>query len=34
MPNTYGIQAVPSKVHDVTFNPDYAFTPEYWYLTK
>jgi peptide/nickel transport system substrate-binding protein len=34
MPNNYGIQAVSSKLHNVTFNPDYAFTPEYWYLTK
>jgi peptide/nickel transport system substrate-binding protein len=34
MPDNYGIQAVSTKVHNVTFNPDYAFTPEYWYLTK
>ena len=33
-PSNYGIQAVSSKLHNVTFNPDYAFTPEYWYLTK
>jgi peptide/nickel transport system substrate-binding protein len=34
MPENYGIQAVSTKVHNVTFNPDYTFTPEYWYLTK
>jgi peptide/nickel transport system substrate-binding protein len=34
MPVNYGIQAVSSKLHNVTFNPDYVFTPEYWYLTK
>ncbi|HEY3954691.1 MAG TPA: ABC transporter substrate-binding protein [Streptosporangiaceae bacterium] len=34
MPENYGIQAVSSKLHNVTFNPDFAFTPEYWYLTK
>ena len=34
MPNNYGIWAVSSKLHNVTFNPDYAFTPEYWYFTK
>jgi peptide/nickel transport system substrate-binding protein len=34
MPNNYSVQAVSSKVHNVTFNPDFTFTPEYWYLTK
>jgi peptide/nickel transport system substrate-binding protein len=34
MPTNYGIQAVSSKLHNVTFNPDFVFTPEYWYLTK
>jgi peptide/nickel transport system substrate-binding protein len=34
MPENYGIQAVSSKVHNVVYNPDFAWTPEYWYLTK
>jgi peptide/nickel transport system substrate-binding protein len=34
MPQNYGIQAVSTKVHNVVFNPDYAWTPEYWYMTK
>jgi peptide/nickel transport system substrate-binding protein len=33
-PANYGIQATSTNLHDVTYNPDYAFTPEYWYLTK
>jgi peptide/nickel transport system substrate-binding protein len=34
MPNLYNIQTVDKKLHNVTFNPLYAFTPEYWYFTK
>ncbi|HEY3733181.1 MAG TPA: ABC transporter substrate-binding protein [Streptosporangiaceae bacterium] len=34
MPNNYGVQAVTNKLHNVTFNPLYTFTPEYWYFTK
>jgi peptide/nickel transport system substrate-binding protein len=34
MPNLYNIQAVTNKLHNVTFNPLYTFTPEYWYFTK
>jgi peptide/nickel transport system substrate-binding protein len=34
MPNNYGVQAVTTKLHNVTFNPLYTFLPEYWYLTK
>ena len=33
-PNPYGIQAVSSKLQDVTFNALYTLLPEYWYFTK
>jgi peptide/nickel transport system substrate-binding protein len=33
-PNTYGIQAVSSNLHGVTFNALYTLLPEYWYFTK
>ncbi len=33
-PNPYSIQAVSSKLHNVTFNPLYTLLPEYWYFTK
>jgi peptide/nickel transport system substrate-binding protein len=33
-PQSYFIQPVKSTLHGVTFNPDYTFTPEYWYFTK
>jgi peptide/nickel transport system substrate-binding protein len=34
MPNLYNIQTVDKKLHNVTFNPLFTFTPEYWYFTK
>jgi peptide/nickel transport system substrate-binding protein len=34
MPNAYAVQAVTSKLANVTFNPLGDFTPEYWYFTK
>jgi peptide/nickel transport system substrate-binding protein len=33
-PNPYGIEAVSSKLHNVTFNALYTTLPEYWYFTK
>jgi peptide/nickel transport system substrate-binding protein len=33
-PNPYGIEAVSSKLHGVTFNALYTLLPEYWYFTK
>jgi peptide/nickel transport system substrate-binding protein len=33
-PNPFLIQAVASKLHDVTFSPMYTLLPEYWYFTK
>jgi len=33
-PEPYQIQAVTSKLHGVTFNPDFTLLPEYWYYTK
>ncbi len=33
-PNPYAIQAVTSKLHNVTFNALYTLLPEYWYFTK
>jgi peptide/nickel transport system substrate-binding protein len=33
-PNPYGIEAVSSKLHNVTFNALYTMLPEYWYFTK
>jgi peptide/nickel transport system substrate-binding protein len=34
MPNTYNVQAVNSKLHNVTFNSLGNLFPEYWYFTK
>jgi peptide/nickel transport system substrate-binding protein len=34
MPNPYQIQAVNSKLHNVTFNSLNTLLPEYWYFTK
>jgi peptide/nickel transport system substrate-binding protein len=34
MPNVYWVQAVNSKLANVTFNPLATFLPEYWYFTK
>jgi peptide/nickel transport system substrate-binding protein len=34
MPNSYAVQAVSNKLHNVTFNPLDTFVPEYWYFTK
>jgi peptide/nickel transport system substrate-binding protein len=34
MPAPYYVEAVSKKLHGVTFNPVYALTPEYWYLTS
>lgn len=34
MPNEYYIEAVSSKLQNVTFNPLYTLLPEYWYFTK
>jgi peptide/nickel transport system substrate-binding protein len=33
-PNPYTIQAVSSKLHNVTFSPLHTLLPEYWYFTK
>jgi peptide/nickel transport system substrate-binding protein len=33
-PNPYGVEAVSSKLHNVTFNALYTLLPEYWYFTK
>ncbi len=33
-PSTYGVQAVSTKLHDVTFNTLFTLLPEYWYFTK
>ena len=33
-PNPFGIQAVTSKLKNVTFNPLFTLVPEYWYFTK
>ncbi|MGH3405019.1 MAG: ABC transporter substrate-binding protein [Streptosporangiaceae bacterium] len=33
-PNPFGIQAVTSKLHGVTFSPLFTLLPEYWYFTK
>ena len=33
-PTQYYIQAVNSKLHNVTFNALYTLVPEYWYFTK
>jgi peptide/nickel transport system substrate-binding protein len=33
-PNTYAVQAVSTKLHNVTFNALYTLLPEYWYFTK
>ena len=32
-PNPYLVQAVNSKLHNVTFSPLYTLLPEYWYFT-
>jgi peptide/nickel transport system substrate-binding protein len=32
-PNPYQVQAVTSKLHNVTFNPMFTLLPEYWYFT-
>jgi peptide/nickel transport system substrate-binding protein len=34
MPANYIVQAVSTKLHNVTFNPLYTLLPEYWYFTK
>jgi peptide/nickel transport system substrate-binding protein len=33
-PNPFQIQAVTSKLHNVTFSPMFTLLPEYWYFTK
>jgi peptide/nickel transport system substrate-binding protein len=33
-PNPFGIQAITSKLKNVTFNPLFTLVPEYWYFTK
>ncbi|HEY3952723.1 MAG TPA: ABC transporter substrate-binding protein [Streptosporangiaceae bacterium] len=33
-PNPYTVQAVSSKLHNVTFSPLFTLYPEYWYLSK
>jgi peptide/nickel transport system substrate-binding protein len=33
-PNPYGIEAVSTKLHDVSFNALWILLPEYWYFTK
>jgi peptide/nickel transport system substrate-binding protein len=33
-PNPYQVQAVTSKLHNVTFSPMFTLLPEYWYFTK
>jgi peptide/nickel transport system substrate-binding protein len=34
LPNTYAVQAVSSKLANVTFNPLFTWLPEYWNFTK
>jgi peptide/nickel transport system substrate-binding protein len=34
LPNSYAVQAVSSKLANVTFNPLFTFLPEYWSFTK
>jgi peptide/nickel transport system substrate-binding protein len=34
MPTNYQVQAVTSTLKNVTFNPLYTFTPQYWYYSK
>jgi len=34
LPETYAVQAVSSKLHNVTQNPLATFFPQYWYFTK
>ena len=34
MPQSYWVQPVKNTLHNVTFNPDYTFLPEYWYFSK
>ena len=33
-PNPFGIQAITSKLKNVTFSPLFSLVPEYWYFTK
>ena len=33
-PERYTVQAVSSKLHNVTFSPLFTLLPEYWYFTK
>jgi peptide/nickel transport system substrate-binding protein len=33
-PNPYAVQAVASKLHNVTFSPLFTLLPEYWYFTR
>jgi peptide/nickel transport system substrate-binding protein len=33
-PDNYTIQAISSKLHNVTFSPIFTLYPEYWYFTK
>jgi peptide/nickel transport system substrate-binding protein len=33
-PNPFQIQAVTSKLHNVTFSPMFSLFPEYWYFTR
>ncbi len=33
-PNPFQIQAVTSKLHNVTFSPMFTMLPEYWYFTR
>ena len=33
-PNPFAIQAVTSKLHNITFSPLYTLLPESWYFTK
>jgi peptide/nickel transport system substrate-binding protein len=33
-PNPFQIQAVTTKLHNVTFSPMFTLLPEYWYFTK
>jgi peptide/nickel transport system substrate-binding protein len=34
LPNAYAVQAVSTKLANVTFNPLFTFLPEYWSFTK
>jgi peptide/nickel transport system substrate-binding protein len=34
LPETYAVEAVSSKLHNVTQNPLATFFPQYWYFTK